>query len=155
MRSITWPVHPGSKIITYLKFPNLCCSTMWVWFVTLIFDLLTSFIGLVIYLSTKVQYFTLIRCRVMTLDVSHKNALGALSRDLCIGSQKYLHIWNTGPYLPIHYATFLGLRWWLTVVYTGQLYHWTAFGLVTLLCDLDHLPRSVVIHSELCALPFH
>jgi len=41
----------------------------------------------------------------------------AVSRDLCIGDRPKPHVTIFDPELPIHYTTFMGLRWRLRVVY--------------------------------------
>jgi len=43
----------------------------------------------------------------------------AVSRDLCTWGPPILHVTIFDPELPIHYTTFMGLRWRLRVVYIG------------------------------------
>ena len=106
----------------------LCDLGLWPWPLTFWPRSLSSIAGHVIYTSTKVEDLTLLRSRDMIHDVSHRNALRAAAhaqyRYLCIGGQKNYILGIHDPYFPIHYATFMGLRWQLRVFLIQQLYHW-------------------------------
>jgi len=100
MRRVTWPLTWGKNSPHFWNpWPQFACS-------------LTHFHGA----TTKIK-----QCYRPKIAFSHYEGykvycVCAVSRDLCIGGPPKPHVTISDPELPIHYTTFMGLRWRLRVV---------------------------------------
>jgi len=101
MRRVTWPLTGGKNSPHFWNpWPQFTYS-------------LCHFQGA----STKTK-----PCYMQKIAFSHYEGYKAycacaVSRDQCVGGPPKPHITIFDPELPIHYATFMGLRWRLRVVY--------------------------------------